>query len=136
MKILCVTGKSGSGKTTVIEQIIKELNLRGFSVGTVKDIHVEGFSIDTEGKNTWRHRQAGALTTCAHSENETAVIYKNRLPLEDLLKHYSEDYVILEGYKNAPAPYIAVCKEDEEPFITPLTIAISGRYANNSQFTI
>jgi molybdopterin-guanine dinucleotide biosynthesis protein B len=130
MKVFSVTGLSGSGKTTTIEQIIKQLNLLGFSVGTVKDIHREGFSIDTEGKNTWRHREAGAQTVAAHSANETAVIYPNRLPLNDLLKHYTQDYVILEGVRDANVPNIAVCHEDAKPNITPQTFAISGRFAN------
>ncbi len=52
MKVLTVTGLSGSGKTTVIENLIKELKRRGYSIGSVKEIHYEAFAIDTPGKNT------------------------------------------------------------------------------------
>lgn len=131
MKVISVTGLSGSGKTGVIEQIIKELKARGYTVGSVKEIHFEAFRLDQEGKNTWRHRQAGADTVTARAHHETDIMYKGHLPIYEVLSHYNQDFVVLEGVRDAVVPEIAVCKEDETPALTPLTIAISGRFANN-----
>lgn len=131
MKAFSVTGLTGSGKTTLIENLIRGLKSRGFTVGTVKEIHFDGFRIDSEGKNTWRHRQAGADTVTARGHHETDIMYKGHLPIYEILSHYTEDYIILEGVRDAVVPEIALCKEDETPSVTPLTIAVSGRYANN-----
>ncbi|HHT92749.1 MAG TPA: molybdopterin-guanine dinucleotide biosynthesis protein B [Clostridia bacterium] len=130
MKVLTVTGLSGSGKTTVIENLIKELKRRGYSIGSVKEIHYEAFAIDTPGKNTYRHRQAGAEIVTARAHNETDILYPGHLPIYEVLSHYNQDYVLLEGVRDCVAPEIAVCKEDAEPEITPLTFAVSGRFAN------
>lgn len=130
MKVFTITGLTGSGKTTTIEHIIKELKLRGYSVGTVKEIHNEAFKIDTPGKNTYRHREAGADTVTARGLLETDILYKGRLPILDILKHYNEDYVLLEGVRDALVPEIVLCKEHESPDITPLTFAVSGAYSN------
>lgn len=131
MKVLTITGLTGSGKTTVVENLIKELKRRGYTVGSVKEIHYEAFAIDTPGKNTYRHRQAGADTVTARAEKETDVMYQGHMPIYELLSHYDQDFVILEGVRDCVVPEIAVCKEEEEPNISPLTFAVSGRYANN-----
>lgn len=133
MKVFTLTGLSGSGKTTTIECLIKELKKRGYSVGTVKEIHYEKFTIDTEGKNTYRHRQAGANTVTARGLKETDVLYKGKMPIYDILSHYNEDYVILEGVRDAIVPEICVCKQNDTPQITDLTFAISGKYALSGQ---
>lgn len=130
MKAFAVTGLSGSGKTTVIENIIKELVSRGFSVGTVKEIHFDAFQIDTEGRNTWRHRQAGADTVTARSHQETDIMFKGHRNIYDVLSQYQQDYVVLEGVRDAVVPEIAVAVENAEPIICNLTFAVSGRYAN------
>ncbi|NCA67357.1 MAG: molybdopterin-guanine dinucleotide biosynthesis protein B [Clostridia bacterium] len=131
MKVFSVTGLTATGKTTTIEQIIKELKERGYSVGTVKEIHYDAFRIDTPGKNTYRHREAGADTVTARAHHETDIMYKGHMPIYDILKRYSEDYIILEGVRDAIVPEIALCKEDEQPELMPLTFAVSGVYANN-----
>lgn len=130
MKVFTVLGLSKSGKTTTIERLIGELTSRGYTVGTVKDIHFETFTMDTEGKNTWRHRQAGANTVTARGLYETDVLYKGRMPIYDILSHYKEDYVILEGVRDAVVPELVVCAEDAQPDISPLSIAVTGRFAN------
>ncbi len=130
MKAVSVTGKSGSGKTTVTECLIGEFIKRGLTVGTVKDIHADNFSIDSEGKNTYKHRAAGATTVTAYSANETAVMYTRRLSPDELLSHYKEDIVILEGISLPSIDNIAVSKEDEIPRIAENTVAVSGRFAN------
>lgn len=60
MRIFSVSGISKSGKTTTIEEIIKELRRRRYTVGSIKDIHFEAFAIDGPSTNTARHRRAGS----------------------------------------------------------------------------
>lgn len=132
MKVFTITGLTGSGKTTVTENLIKELKKRGYTVGTVKEIHYEAFAIDTPGKNTYRHRQAGADTVTARAHYETVFCTMGHLPIYEVLSHYTQDYSVLEGVRDAIVPEIVVCKEEEEPEISPLTFAVSGRFANNN----
>lgn len=130
MKVFSVTGTTGTGKTTVVEKLIAEFCARGYTVGSVKEIHYEQFRIDTEGKNTWRHRQAGASTVTALGMHETDVMYTGKMDIYDVLKHYDQDIVALEGVSDAVVPNIACAAEDGEPKVSPLTVAVSGRYAN------
>lgn len=130
MKVFSVTGITGTGKTSVVEGLIREFRSRGYSVGSVKEIHNENFRIDTEGKNTWRHRQAGAGTVTALGYHETDVMYSGKMDIYDVLRRYHEDIIALEGVSDAVVPNIACCAEDGLPDITPLTIAVSGRFAN------
>lgn len=131
MKAFSVTGLTGSGKTTVIEAIIKELCDRGYSVGSVKEIHFEAFRIDVEGKNTYRHRQAGSGTVTARAHHETDIMFEGHKDIYEVLANYKEDIIVLEGVRDAVVPEIAVSKEDVNPKISPLTVAVSGRFANN-----
>ncbi len=131
MKVFSVTGLSGSGKTTTIENIIKELISRGHSVGSVKEIHFEQFAIDTEGKNTYRHRMAGSSLVTALASGETDIMYQGKLNIYDVLAHYTQDFVVLEGVKSAVVPNIAVAKAGEVPKVSPLTFAVSGCFAND-----
>lgn len=106
IKVISVVGYSGTGKTTTIEYIIKALRKRGYSVGTVKEIHAEAFAIDEEGTNTHRHHQAGAELVTARGFYETDILYKHRLSIHDILDHYYQDYVILEGVMEGNFPLI------------------------------
>ena len=71
--IISIVGKSDSGKTTLIEKLVPELTRRGYRVATVKhDVH--GFEVDREGKDSWRHKQAGAHTVVISSPQKIALI--------------------------------------------------------------
>jgi len=71
--MVSIVGKSGSGKTTLLEKVVAELTKRGYRVGTIKhDVH--GFEIDHEGKDSWRHKMAGAKTVALSSPDRVAVI--------------------------------------------------------------
>ncbi|MDP2972779.1 MAG: molybdopterin-guanine dinucleotide biosynthesis protein B, partial [Deltaproteobacteria bacterium] len=71
--IISIVGKSDSGKTTFIEKLLPELVRRGYRVATVKhDVH--GFEVDREGKDSWRHKQAGAHTVIISSPTKVALI--------------------------------------------------------------
>ena len=101
--IIAVIGRSKSGKTALVEYLISSLSKEGLKVGTVKHVHNKDFSINTEGKNTWRHSKAGAEVVVSVAPREIAVIkkIKNSKPkLEGivyLLKNEELDLLILEG---------------------------------------
>ncbi|MDR0318844.1 MAG: molybdopterin-guanine dinucleotide biosynthesis protein B, partial [Nitrososphaerota archaeon] len=76
--VVAAIGRSGSGKTVTIEYLIKQFSVENYRVGAVKHIHHEGFTIDTEGKNTWRYANAGARVIVAVSPDEMAIIKKVR----------------------------------------------------------
>jgi len=81
--IISIVGRSGAGKTTVLEPLIAELARRGLRVGVLKH-SAHGFEMDREGKDTWRHRRAGAQAVGIMSPDEIAVIRSlpRELPLE------------------------------------------------------
>src|SRR3989304_2506842 len=71
--VICVVGKSDTGKTTFLEKLIPELNARGYRVAVVKhDTH--GFDLDKPGKDTWRLTQAGSYATVISSADKLAII--------------------------------------------------------------
>ena len=106
MKVFAVSGVHHSGKTTTIEHLIRELVSRGYSVGTVKSVHRDKFSIDRAGTNTDRHRTAGATAVAAVSDAETAIMWSGRLDYDEILRFYSTDWVIIEGAHREPYPRI------------------------------
>lgn len=114
MKIFSIIGVSQSGKTTTIEAVVAELKGRGYSVGSVKDIHFADFALDQEGTNTYRHRVAGAQLVTARGLQETDVMYQKRLSLREILAFYDHDYVVLEGTYDFKGPgIISACAEQE-----------------------
>ncbi|MDM8517908.1 molybdopterin-guanine dinucleotide biosynthesis protein B [Desulfobacterales bacterium HSG16] len=109
--VVSIISKKNSGKTTLLEKLIPELKKRGYKVGTVKhDIH--GFNIDHEGKDTWRHKEAGAETVVISSPWKISLIkdVETEIPLEQIASLYFSDMdiVITEGYKKAGMPQIEV----------------------------
>jgi len=113
--IISIVGKSDSGKTTLIEKIIPELNKRGYRVATVKhDVH--GFDIDIEGKDSRRHKNSGAHTVVISSPQKIAMIrdVKEDLTLSELRGRFIKgvDIIISEGYKNDRHPKIEVHRKD------------------------
>jgi molybdopterin-guanine dinucleotide biosynthesis protein B len=109
--VISIIGKKRSGKTTLLEKLIPELKRRGYHVGTVKhDTH--GFDIDHEGKDTWRHKQAGAETVVISSPWKLSVIkdVAAEAGLEQIAAEQMSDMdiVLTEGYKNAGMPQVEV----------------------------
>ena len=134
MKVIAVNGVSSSGKTTVCETIIKGLRKRGYSVGSVKEIHYEAFKIDPDmSSNTNRHKAAGAQLVAARGFTETDILYPNMLPISDILKHYSHDFVILEGVTDCNAPRIITAHKEQEvkERMDERAILVSGVIANS-----
>lgn len=136
MKIFSVYGYTGSGKTTTIENIIRELKRRRYSIGSVKEIHYEDFAIDTLGSNTDRHRTAGAELVTARGYNETDILFPEKLSLENVLRFYDQDFVVLEGVTDYNLPKILTAKSIEEidERIDESVFVISGRIANKIDY--
>ncbi|MFW9990958.1 MAG: molybdopterin-guanine dinucleotide biosynthesis protein B [Candidatus Odinarchaeota archaeon] len=131
MKLVRVSGFHNSGKTVVVEAIVRGLLERGFTVSTVKDIHVDGWSMDpNENKDTKRHARAGASVVAVMAQEETVIIYPGQQKrLEDLLPHFQTDYLVLEGFRSRKdIPNITCARTDEDihQLATPTTFGISG----------
>ncbi len=131
MRVFAVSGVHHSGKTTTIEHLISELARRGYTVGTIKSVGTQEFSIDQAGTNTDRHRAAGAAVVTAVSDAQTAVMYRGRLAYADILRFYDTDWVIIEGAHREPYPRI-VCAAAEhhiEQRLDERTFLICGAVA-------
>lgn len=106
-RIIAVVGGKKSGKTTAVEALTRELTKRGYQVAAVKHISEEGFSLDTEGKDTWRFAQAGAKTIIAVSPNEIVTVEKRSaesVSLREILRRCRDnDVILLEGFKKSVA---------------------------------
>ena len=110
--ILSVVGRSNSGKTTLLEKLIRELSARGRRVGTVKHHYHGPVTVDVPGKDSWRHRQAGACAVALLSPETLFVVRDNPpgLSLEAVAHRglFEVDVVLTEGFKSAPMPKIEV----------------------------
>ena len=114
--IISIVGKSDSGKTTLIEKLVPELTRRGYRVATVKhDVH--GFEVDREGKDSWRHKQAGAHTVIISSPQKIALIrdVEKDSTLDEIRKRWVQDVDLLlsEGYKKDVQPKIEVFRKEK-----------------------
>jgi molybdopterin-guanine dinucleotide biosynthesis protein B len=116
MRIIGLAGWSGSGKTTLVTGVIPVLVGRGLKVATVKHAHHD-FDTDQPGKDSWRHRQAGATEVAIVSSRRWAIVHElgqgpqqePEPPLADILDKLSPvDLVILEGFKRHSHPKLEV----------------------------
>lgn len=104
MKAVGFAGYSGSGKTTLVERLIPALKLRGLRVSVVKHAH-HNFDIDHPGKDTWRHREAGAFEVVAASNRRLVLQREFEQPAELTVHHLiaevypGVDWVLVEGFK-------------------------------------
>ena len=124
MKILGIAGYSGSGKTTLIEKLLPLLNAAGLKVSIVKQSHHD-IEVDKPGKDSWRHRQAGAFETLLTSPHRWMLVGELRGEpepcLEDHLARLSPcDLVLVEGYKHAALPKLEVWRAaNSKPWLHP-----------------
>lgn len=113
MKVVGFAGYSGSGKTTLVEKLIPVLKLRGLQVSVVKHAHHK-FDIDHPGKDTFRHREAGAFEVVVASQNRLALMREFEQPAEltvhQLIAELYEgvDWVLVEGFKHSDLMKIEV----------------------------
>ncbi len=124
MKVIGFAGWSGSGKTSLIEQVIGHLTARGLAVSLIKHAH-HSFDVDHAGKDSWRHRRAGCREVLVSSGQRWTLMHELRgapeLPLEALLGKLSDcDLVLVEGFKHAAIPKIEVYRaEVGQPLLFP-----------------
>jgi molybdopterin-guanine dinucleotide biosynthesis protein B len=106
-----IVGKSGTGKTTLIEKLIPALNRRGFRVGAIKHAH-HGFQFDREGKDSWRHMAAGAQTILVAAPGQIAMVKQDGWHnLQQLRQYFPEvDLIIAEGFKKESHPKIEIVR--------------------------
>jgi molybdopterin-guanine dinucleotide biosynthesis protein B len=124
MRIFGLAGWSGSGKTTLLAGLIPELVARGLSVSTIKHAHHD-FDVDRPGKDSWRHREAGATEVMVSSARRWALMHEMRgLPepsLDELVTRMSPvDLLLVEGFKHQPHPKLEVHRPSlGKPLIYP-----------------
>ena len=102
-RVIGVAGFKNAGKTMLVEKLVGELTRRGYRISTVKHAH-HSFDIDHEGRDSFRHRKAGASEVAVVSRHRWAIIHEMRdeeePTLEDMLAKLAPcDLVIVEGYK-------------------------------------
>jgi len=107
--IISIVGKSNSGKTVFVEKLIKELKKRGRRIGIIKHAH-HGFSIDKKGKDSWRHKEAGAETVVVVSPGMLTMVKDHEDESIDAhFKYFMDmDLVITEGFKKERKPKIEI----------------------------
>ncbi len=130
IRFVSVTGFHRAGKTKVVVAIIRELSKRGYSVGTVKHIPEENFTIDRQGKDTWMHARAGAKVVVSVAPKEIAKIERRSAELNEVLDRlYGLDFVIVEGFKNFKGlarVVVAKTREEALKLFDEFTIACVG----------
>ena len=139
-RIIGVTGFKNSGKTTMVERLVAAFTARGLVVSTVKHAH-HSFDIDHKGRDSYRHRKAGAREVAVVSRNQQALIRDTHgepeVRLDDVLARLLAcDVVIVEGYKRDSHPKIEMVNVDlDQPLMagedpTVIAIASNGEIAD------
>jgi molybdopterin-guanine dinucleotide biosynthesis protein B len=113
--ILCFVGRSNSGKTTLIERLIAALVQDGYRIATIKHAG-HGFNLDTEGKDSWRHKRAGASTVIVTTKGSLAMFtdVDEEVRVEELRDRYVRegiDLIIAEGWKSEGYPKVVVVRD-------------------------
>ena len=131
MKVIGLAGWSGAGKTTLLTRAIPHLIARGLRVSVIKHAHHK-FDVDVPGKDSWRHREAGAEEVLVSSGRRWALMHELRdapePPLRELLQKMSPvDLVVIEGYKTDSHRKIEVHRAaNGKPLLFPEDAAIVG----------
>ncbi|MEE8393826.1 MAG: molybdopterin-guanine dinucleotide biosynthesis protein B [Rhodospirillales bacterium] len=112
MKVFSLVGSSGSGKTTLVVKLLPELIGRGYKVSTMKHTHHK-FDIDTDGKDSQRHRRAGAFEVLLTSSSRWVLMHEHRGAPEPrineiIAKMEPVDLLLIEGFKEHPHPKMEV----------------------------
>jgi molybdopterin-guanine dinucleotide biosynthesis protein B len=124
MKVFGLAGYSGAGKTTLIEQLIPRFIARGLKVSMIKHTH-HRFDLDKSGKDSFRHREAGATEVMLVCDRRWVLMHELRdepePSFEQQLANLSPcDLLLVEGYKATPIPKLEVHRRaNGKPFIWP-----------------
>ena len=136
VKVVAFVAKSNTGKTTLLEHVIRELKNRGYKVGAIKH-DAQRFDIDHPGKDSHRLTEAGADTMLITSPEKLALIKKHAAapPLEELIATYfaDVDIVLTEGFKMSSLPKIEVHRQERSPTLLcrgehhdPMLVAVAS----------
>lgn len=115
--VVCFVGRKNSGKTTLVEQIIKELTARGRKTASIKHHGHPDFEMDIPGKDSWRHHFAGAKTSAIISDKKYGKVcdLNTELSLYNVLNEMPGfDLIIVEGYRKYSLPYFELLRQDNE----------------------
>ena len=140
MNVYGVIGWKNAGKTTLVERLVAEISGRGYRVSTVKHTH-HMVDVDQPGKDSHRHRQAGAHQVILSSSSRWAVMTELRgapeTPLRELLSHLAPvDLVIVEGYKRDTHPKVEAWRaETGQPLIATDDATIRAVASNDAPDT-
>jgi molybdopterin-guanine dinucleotide biosynthesis protein B len=139
MKVVGFSGWSGSGKTTLVEQLVARFRLAGLRVSVVKHAHHD-FDIDQPGKDSHRHRMAGAFEVVVASNRRLAKIREFDAPMEPtahqlIAELYECDWVFVEGFKHADLLKLEVWRADngkraqypDDPFVVAVCTDAAAR---------
>jgi molybdopterin-guanine dinucleotide biosynthesis protein B len=111
--IIGIYGYQDAGKTTLVEEAIRALAKKGYNVSSVKHTS-HSTSVDSKGKDTWRHWSAGSDPVVFSSESETTIIKHSKVPIKEIaelvMREFGPDVIIIEGGKEGPFPKVAVGK--------------------------
>ena len=111
--IIAFVGRTNSGKTTLIEQLIPVLARRGHRVATIKRHHYGDFEADHPGKDSWRHAQAGSVATALVGANQLAIFQRAKeVPPHTIVRLFATrpDVVLAEGYKDSLLPKVEIVR--------------------------
>ena len=114
---VAVVGRHNSGKTTLIERLIAELVGRGLDVGSIKHHSHRGFDIDIPGKDSYRHRAAGASETVIAAPGQVARIktVEDEVECSELVRSMpNHDIIVVEGYRKSGLPTIEIMRSGNE----------------------
>jgi len=121
--VISIVGKSKSGKTTLIEKLIRELKSRGYRMATIKHSPQET-DFDEPGKDSWRHIQSGSEATAVSSPEEVVVVkpVAHEATIDEIVSLLGEDYdiILAEGFKRGNAPKIEVHRKGAGPTLEGL----------------
>jgi molybdopterin-guanine dinucleotide biosynthesis protein B len=114
-QIISIAGKSNSGKTTLLEKLIFELNSRGYKIGTVKHTH-DGFDFDKKGKDSWRHKRAGAAASLVITDTKIALVKEDTRSYIHKMQTFlgDTDLILAEGFKKQPLKKIEIFRIDSD----------------------
>ena len=119
MKVIGFAGYSGAGKTALVEALVMLMKQRGLRVSVIKHAHHD-FDVDREGKDSWRHRKAGAYEVLLASDRRMALMREYEQPAQLSVHHMlaqldpSVDWVLVEGFKHGDVPKIEVWRLQQD----------------------
>ncbi len=124
MQVMGIVGWSGSGKTSLLVALLPLLRARGLKVSTMKHAH-HRFDLDTPGKDSFRHREAGASEVMVVTTSRWVLLHESREepepPIEALIQRMTPvDLLLIEGFKTHPHPKLEIHRESEgKPLLCP-----------------